>query len=116
MSKVTIAAAVIAGMNIAKRLEHLQVRDDVLMDLVGELADSLANLLEVTALVDESIGLVADLKLREQEDFAMAGLAHIKAVTSELVSDQDKIRETFYESVSDEERLILELLSALQGR
>ena len=113
MSKVTIAAAVLAGLTLSDRLVELGVKDESVFKAVGDLASALGEVMAVTEKVDLAVGLVSAAQLSDDEDTVMRGLAAIKAVTSDLVSDQDKIMAAMLGDMSEEEALLMRLLAEL---
>jgi hypothetical protein len=113
MSKVTIAAAVLAGLTLSDRLVELGVQDEAVFKVIGDLAGALGEVMAVTEKVDLAVGLVSAAQLADDEDTVMRGLAAIKAVTSDLVSDQDKIMAAMLGDMSEEEALMMRLLAEL---
>lgn len=113
MSQVKIATAVLAGLAISDRLNELGIQDEFLFQAVGELAGSLGEIMAVTEKVDLAVGIVSAHVLSGNEDGVMMGLSAIKAVTEDLVSDQDKVMEAMMGSASDEEKMLLALLAEI---
>jgi hypothetical protein len=111
--KVTIAAAVLAGMTVSDRLVELGVQDEVVFKAIGELAGALGAVMSVTEKVDLAIGMIAADQLADDEDRVMQGLAAVKEATSNLVADQDKIMKAMLGDMSEEEALMMRLLAEL---
>ena len=116
MSKVTIAAAVLAGLAISDRLNELEVRDEKLSTEIGNLASALGAVMAATEAVDLAVTIIAKAQLAEDEDCVMQGLAAVKEQLGDLVADQDKIHEAMFGNMSDEEKMLLQLIAALGGR
>lgn len=114
MSKVTIAAAVLAGLTLSDRLTELgHMGDEVIHKSVGELAGALGELMAIVEKVDIAVGIVSEAILHDEEDVALRGLAAIKGVTEDLVSDQDKLNAALTAGLSDEDKLLMALLAEL---
>lgn len=111
MSKVTIADAVLAGLAIADRLAELTIVDDVLFEEVSNLAGALGSVMQTVEKVDIAAGMVQSAVEASDTETALRGLTAIKAVTSDLVSDQDKVNTAL--GMTKEEQEIIALLSAL---
>uniref|UniRef100_A0AAU6VXK3 Uncharacterized protein n=2 Tax=unclassified bacterial viruses TaxID=12333 RepID=A0AAU6VXK3_9VIRU len=112
-SKVVIATAVLAGYNLGARLEELAIEDAALFKLVGELGGSLGSIMDMVEKVDQAVGLIQAAAQRDDLQTVVEGLAVVKRVTADLVSDQDKIMEAMYEGMSKEEVQMLALLRAI---
>ncbi|AHJ87351.1 hypothetical protein phiPsa267_096 [Pseudomonas phage phiPsa267] len=116
MSKVTIATAVLAGLAVSDRLNELDVQDEQLATLVGDLAKSLAEVMAVTEMVDKAVSITAEQSQKGDTFEVDRGLAAIRQVTSNLVSDQEKITEAFMKNATPEEMLLMKLMAALSAR
>jgi hypothetical protein len=112
MSKTTIASAVLAGFSLAERLQELGVQDQKLSDLIGELASSLGAVMDSVEKVDTAVGIVGRAAQNDDLLTVVEGCAVIKGVTSDLVSDQDKIMQAM---LSEEDLAIMQLLQILQA-
>lgn len=119
MSKITIAAAVIAGAQLAKLLDDVDLAVDVRAQVADELenlAASLAGVMATVELVQEALPLITNYVKTIQVSDAVEGLAHVTNVVDDLVSDQEKILEIMTQQQSqDDVRLekLLALLTAL---
>jgi hypothetical protein len=111
MSKVTIATAVLAGLAISDRLQELTIVDDVLFEEVGNLAGALGAVMQLIEQVDVATGIVLSAVEASDQATALKGLTAIKAVTSDLVSDQDKVNAAL--GMTEEEQAIFALMAAL---
>lgn len=111
MSKVTIAAAVLAGLAISDRLQELTIVDDVLFEEVGNLAGALGAVMQLAEQVDVATGIVLSAVEASDQATALKGLAAIKAVTSDLIADQDKVNAAL--GMTEEDKAILALMAAL---
>lgn len=111
--KITIASAVLAGLALAEHLNELNLQGDtVLQEKLGTLAASLAHVMDAVEKVDTAVGLVGAAAQRDDLLTVVKGVSVIKAVTAELVSDQDKIMEAM---LSPEDIMIMQLLQALEA-
>jgi hypothetical protein len=109
MSQITIAAAVLAD-----RLTELEVQDEQLAVLIGDLAGSLGAVMDMSEKVDYAVSVVRREFEMGNNASAYEGLALIKGVTSDLVADQDKIEAAMGLSIDDDGRkLVLDLIQAL---
>lgn len=116
MSKITIAAATLAGMAISDRLSELGLKDEKLFVEVGNLAGALGAVTAALQHVDTALAIVAQAQLEDDEDTVMQGLAAVKGQIEDLVSDQDKLMEAMLGDLSADERALLELLAMLGGK
>lgn len=113
MSKITIAAATLAGLAISDRLNELAVRDEALHEQIGELAGALGAATAALEHVNTALAIVAEAQLAEDEDTVMRGLAAVKGQIEDLVADQDKVIEAMFGGLSEEEALMVKLLAEL---
>lgn len=113
MSKVTIAAAVLAGHGLGARLEELNLIDEQVAKLVGDLGGALGSIMDMVEKVDQAVAIVQRSTTEGDYDNVVEGLRVIKRVTEDLVSDQDKIMETLFGGMSKEEMQMIALLKAL---
>lgn len=115
MSKITIAAATLAGLAISDRLNELALKDEILFEQVGNLASALGAATAALEHVNTALAIVAEAQLQEDEDTVMRGLAAVKGQIEDLVADQDKVQEALLGNLSEEERAMLELMTLLNG-
>lgn len=113
--KTTIATAVIAGFTLSQRLVELGVEDDQVRELVGTLGGSLGAIMDAVEKVDIATGLVQAAAQRDDLLTVVEGLAAIKGVTANLVSDQQTIMDAMYGGMSKDELAMLMLLQELAG-
>lgn len=113
MSKVTIATAVLAGHALGARLEELKIVDEQVFKLVGELGGSLGSIMDMVEKVDTALAIVQKAAQTDDLLTVVEGVAVIKAVTADLVSDQDKIMAELFGGMSKEELEVLTLLRSL---
>lgn len=113
MSKITIAAATLAGLAISDRLNALEVRDEALASAVGDLASALGAATAALEHVDVALAIIAEAQLAEDEDVVMQGLAAVKGQIEDLVSDQDKVQEAMLGNLSEEEQALVKLMALL---
>lgn len=112
-SKVTIAAAVLAGLAISDRLNKLEIQDEVLHNEIGNLAGALGAVMAAAEAVDVALTIVSKAALAEDEDTVMQGLAAIKGQVGDLVSDQDKVHAAMFGDMDEGELMILKMLAEL---
>lgn len=115
MSKVTIASAVLAGLAIADRLNELQVADEQLHKEVGVLAAGLGALMATTEKVGAALSVVEQAIEARDDSTAIEGVKLCKIAVDELTSDQDKVMDAMLKGASEEEKLLIKLLSELSG-
>lgn len=115
MSKVTIAAATLAGLAISDRLNELAVRDEALHEQIGELAGALGAATAALEHINIALAIVSDAILKEDEDTVMRGLAAIIGQVEDLVADQDKVEAAMLKGMDPEQIALLQLLQALGG-
>ena len=111
MSQITIAAAVLAGLAIADRLTELEIQDDQLAVLIGDLAGSLGAVMDMSKKVDVAIGVCQRALADDNTITVYEGLTVIKSFTADLVADQDKIEAAMGFTVED--KILADLLQSL---
>lgn len=114
-SKVTIAAAVLVGLALSDRLQELGIEDEIVRKSVGDLATALGNVMNMVEKVDIASSIVQRAAQNDDLLTVVEGMAAIKGVTADLVSDQDKIMEAMMGGLSEEEALMFKLLAELGG-
>lgn len=109
----TIASAVLAGYKLSQRLVELNVEDDQVRTLVGDLATSLGSIMDLVEKVDTAVAIVGRAAQADDLLTVVEGVAAIKGVTAGLVADQQSIMDAMYEGVSREELQLMMLMEAL---
>lgn len=112
MAKTTIASAVLAGFEIAGRLQELKIQDEKLAGLIGDLATSLGAVMDSVGKVDTAVGIVGRAAQNDDLLTVVEGCAVIRGVTSDLVSEQDSIMKAM---LSPEDYAMLQVIQMLQG-
>lgn len=112
-SKVTIASAVIAGLAISDRLNELEIKDEKLFHLIGELAGSLGAVMATTEKLDMALEIMDRAAQRDDLLCLVEGIDAVRPTLSELVSDQDKIMEAMLKDVSPQEALLIKLMAEI---
>jgi hypothetical protein len=111
---ITIANAVIAGLNISDRLTALEVSyDEQLAENIAALASEMAGIMVMAEKIDQAMALISKDALSGDEDRMMQGIAAVKGVTEMLVSGQDALNEKLYGGLTEEEFLMQQLLQSI---
>lgn len=113
MSKVTIATAVLAGLKVSERLNELELNDEKLFGLIGELARSLADVQFTAERVDAALDICVTASKARDYTTVAERLPVIKQITADLVSDQDKVRAAMLEGADEETKALLALVELL---
>lgn len=115
MSKVTIATAVLAGLKVSERLNELELNDEKLFGLIGELARSLADVQFTAERVDTALDICVTASKAHDYTTVAERLPVIKQITADLVSDQDKVRAAMLEGADEETKALMALVELLSS-